>query len=394
MIMPVTDDQIKAPVKLRSSGKTMDRTGVAFIVLDIYPCYIGGLEIFYNKLLPEVSKKFDVTLITCCSKVKAGNYTVHKIPRRFLSIPGTTRITTLLFTALALIRLRRSISIVHLPYTGNSGKWGFVLPFLKKYFGISYLLHIHGGGMMKWKRMSADKALFKHAGKILAVSKVTKEEYERRSGKEVELVFPLVPFTKEEKGEEVIRRELNLQPDEKVILFVGSIKPLKAPDVLLRAFFQLGREFIQKEKLKLIFVGGGSMLSSLEKEVTDSGFGDHVRFVGKIPYAEVPGFYKIADIYVIPSRFEGTPKSLLEAMYNELPIIGADVNGIQNILEHGVDGLLFQKDDAEDLKQCLKKFIKDESEGRRQGKAAKDKYEKSYTFEQTIDNLTRIYKDQ
>ena len=77
----------------------MEGKYVAYIMLDIYPCATGGMEIYYNNLLPEIARHKKVLLITCCNKIKDTNYQIEYISKKLYSIPGTTRIATLLFTA-------------------------------------------------------------------------------------------------------------------------------------------------------------------------------------------------------------------------------------------------------------------------------------------------------
>ena len=142
------------------------------------------MEIFYSKLLPEIAQKENVVLITKCNKIECENFKIITIPDKFLWIPGTGKLASILFTAVELIKLKKNIKVVHLPYTSMGGRWGTVFPLLKWLFGIDYLLHIHGGGMKEWKKLGADKVLFHSASKIISVSDVTKTEYEKKDGPE------------------------------------------------------------------------------------------------------------------------------------------------------------------------------------------------------------------
>lgn len=369
-----------------------NRKYIVHIVLNIYPCSIGGLEIFYSKLLPEMSHKLDVLLITGCQRTISCNFPVVKIRKRFLSIPGTGKFAGLFFSALKLISLRKQIKIVHLPYTANSGRWGFVLPFLKYFFGVKYLLHLHGGGMKKWKPFDGNRALVKHANKLIAVSDVIKNEYQKRSGRKIEVVLPLVPHELAKSSREILRQKLNIDPQEIVILFVGSLKELKAPDVLLEAFSQLGREFIRREKLRVIFVGDGKLREKLERAVNEQDLSEYVNFAGIIPHANIADYYKIADLYVITSHFEGTPNSLLEAMFNKLAIVGSDVNGINNILTHGQDSLLFEKNNSGDLNAKLLELLGNREKWDSLGEAAYKKYLERFSFNETVNKFIEVYQ--
>ncbi len=71
----------------------------------------------------------------------------------------------------------------------------------------------------------------------------------------------------------------------------------------------------------------------------------------------MPEILKIADIYVIPSLFEGTSLSLLEAMFNGLPIIGSDARGINSMIVAGKNGVLFETGNATDLHTKVKTML-------------------------------------
>lgn len=364
---------------------------VTYLVLGIYPCQTGGMEIFYFKLLPKIAEKEYVALITHCNKIISDNYKIIRIPKNVFSIPKTSRIGTLFYVTLALVKHRKQIKIVHFPYTSNAGKWGFVLPLLKIIFGIKYLLHIHGGGMKPWQKRNADRILFKHADKLLSVSSVTKEEYQIRSNREIEVVLPLVQFEQAKESKLNIRRKFNYSLDVKIILSVGSLKELKAPDVLLEAFTQLGKEFIQEHKLRLIFVGDGPLRNQLAARTEELGLAPYVVFTGKISYDDVPEYYKMSDIYVIPSKFEGTPKSLLEAMYNILPVIGSNVNGISNLVKHNENGFLFQPNNSLDLKEKIIYVINNPEKAKHYAEKAHYYFSKHYNINTTITQLINFY---
>ena len=364
---------------------------VVYLVLSIYPCSTGCLEIFYHKLLPEMAKRENVAIITSCNKLKNPNYKVIIIKKRILSIPGTGKFGIIIHSASALIKFRKNVKIIHFPYTSNSGRWGLLFPLLKKFFKISYLLQIHGGGMKPWKKINLDRILFRYADKILAVSTIIKDEYEKRSGRTIEVGYPLVPFVKASESKDYIKAKLKFNLEDRIILFVGSLKELKSPDVLLNAYIQLGKQYIEKNNIKLIFVGEGVLKESLIKQVNSNDLSQRVIFTGNISYFKVSYYYKIADIYVIPSKFEGTPKSLLEAMFNKLPIIGSNVNGINNIIIHNTNGMLFKEDHINELEAHIRTLLNDEEKADYLAKAACKTYKKSFSFKNSVRQLIYSY---
>jgi glycosyltransferase involved in cell wall biosynthesis len=332
-----------------------------------------------------------VLLITCCRRYSKGNYKVIVIPRNLFSIPWTTTLVTFSFTALTLIKYRKVIRLIHFPYASNAGKWGYLLSTLRYFFSIKYLLHCHGGGMGEWKILSGNRILFNNAESLISVSKILQKEYEKRTRRTVHLIYPVYPFNAPEESKNKLREKFNFSKDNHIILYVGSLKSIKAPQTLMNAFLGLKNESSQFSNVRLVIIGMGPMMTTLEKQATKSGWVNDISIMGYIPNEEISEFYKISDYYVITSHFEGTSKSLLEAMFNKLPIIGTKVPGIDNIIIHNSNGLLIDKDNANQLMFCLKRLIKDPGLSHNLGLAAYQTYQESYTFDKTLSSLLSIY---
>src|SRR5690606_15066329 len=117
------------------------------------------------------------------------------------------------------------------------------------------------------------------------------------------------------KTREEIRKELNAGGTERMLLSVGSIKPIKGSDFAINCFLKLGKEYFRKNKLKMFFIGDGILRSDLELAVKDNNMDDEIKFLGKRRKEDIGSYLNAADIFIFPSQFEGTPLSLLEAMY-------------------------------------------------------------------------------
>ena len=130
------------------------------------------------------------------------------------------------------------------------------------------------------------------------------------------------------------------------LLLVGMFKSLvKAPDVLLQALARCGE--LPGPPLELTFVGDGKFLPQMEELARELGVGDQVHFAGRLPSgASVRKALDEADLYVLPSRQEGLPRSLIEAMARGLPAVATRVGGVSELLP---DEVTVPPDDVEAL---------------------------------------------
>ncbi|MCP2362363.1 D-inositol-3-phosphate glycosyltransferase [Nonomuraea thailandensis] len=159
------------------------------------------------------------------------------------------------------------------------------------------------------------------------------------------------------------RHRLGLPQDAHVLLFVGRIQPLKAPDVLLRA---ASRMLIDdpslRSRLVVACVGGPSgnglarpsLLTDLAAEL---GIADVVRLVPPAPQEELADWYRAADVTVVPSYSESFGLVALESQACGTPVAAAAVGGLRTAVRDGVSGLLVDGHDPAEWAQALRRFV-------------------------------------
>jgi glycosyltransferase involved in cell wall biosynthesis len=364
---------------------------IAVISHNIYPCSLGGLEVFNYYFIKELAVQgHKIWIFTFCNN-DWNNENIHHI-KLWRGVPGLATLSIYCSIIINLIKLKNKIDIIHIPYTSNE-PLAFPILFIKKLLHLPYVIVIHGGGMDEWKLKLLHGLFFKHAADIVAVSEIIGKEYEKRSGRKIKIIPPLLPFNESTISKSEIRNKYGISEKEIVILSLGTIKEIKGSDVLLEAFLSLGKYYIESNNLKLVYVGDGPMKVELEKITLEKNFSRHVIFFGSIPHKKVSEMYKLADIYIIPSLFEGKPISLLEAMFNGLTIIGSNVNGISNIITHKKNGVLFEKGNSDDLKNKIIEIIDNRNLARNLGDSAKNNYSKRYIFQNIISDHIKLYKE-
>lgn len=149
------------------------------------------------------------------------------------------------------------------------------------------------------------------------------------------------------------------------ILNIGRLNPQKAQDVLIDAFVDVAAE---NPDWRLMIVGQGEQETALREQAQRLRIGGRVDFVERVddPYL----YYNAAHIFALPSRFEGTPNVLLEAMTARLPAIVSDAcGGALDYVEDGVSGLVVRVGDKDSLAAALRRLINDAALRQRLGDA-------------------------
>ena len=129
---------------------------------------------------------------------------------------------------------------------------------------------------------------------------------------------------------------------ENRLLFVGRLTHQKNLSLLFRA--------LSDSDYSLDIIGDGELRDALQQEASQSRL--NINFLGSVPNSTLPGYYRQCSIFVLPSLFEGNPKTLLEAMACGCAVVGTDSEGINNVIQHEVSGLL-----AEPTPQSLRTQI-------------------------------------
>ena len=177
-------------------------------------------------------------------------------------------------------------------------------------------------------------------------------------------------------------KPLNLEKKEKSVLFIGRFHPVKNIDNLIKAFSELN-------DFNLTMIGEGSPFESYIEDYKDDDL--NIDYIGVVPNNELPKIINQHQIFILPSYYEGTPKTLLAAMSSGSACIGTDVRGINNIIEHKANGYLC-KTDAMSIKNAILNLYNNKDLRVKISNAARD-----YVIENcSIDSITQkeylIYK--
>lgn len=164
-----------------------------------------------------------------------------------------------------------------------------------------------------------------------------------------------------------LEEDSGLNVPKPVIVAMGRLELQKGFDLLIQAFSRLDEHY---DEWNLLIIGEGSRRAELKAMVKQRGLGGRVSLLGRIknPHAVL----RRADIFILPSRYEGFPNALLESMAVGLPVISFDCHsGPGEIIEDRVNGLLVPPEDVEALAVAMERLMRNEDERTRLGTNAK-----------------------
>lgn len=171
-----------------------------------------------------------------------------------------------------------------------------------------------------------------------------------------------------------------------VIGYIGRLVPSKAIDTLLISVSRL-----KFENWRLAIVGEGECRWVLEKQAEELGIADKVCFFGfrEDRIAFLRGF----DLFVLPSRSEGIPRSVMEAMAAGVPVIASKIQGCRDLIEDGRSGLLCEVDDTEGFTSKIEHVLKDSIFRKELADSARDRVNRSFSAQTMATAYSNLYSD-
>ncbi len=217
------------------------------------------------------------------------------------------------------------------------------------------------------------------AHKLVAVSEKTYQISLREGVHEEHItVIPngIVPLPIENRNRLDIRKEAGMGADDLVLLSVGRLVYQKAHEILIACMPEVLKDF---PNTKVWIFGEGPLRADLQAQVERLGLSNSVKLPGKSDH--IPSLLASADIFVLPSRWEGLPIALLEAMSAGLPCISTKVEGVDEVLVEGKHGLFVPVENPEMLAQAILQLLRHPETRSKMGEAAREHISTSYTVD-------------
>lgn len=310
-----------------------------------------------------------------------------RLPPNVELLTNRWRLPTLLYSLLIPILYRRELGSAAIYKTNQmDGAWSALLAALlyrKKliirsgYELLSFLERQRAG----WVKRALIKVLERFAytfGDVICVASLSDKQYIIETFKIASQKIQYLPNYVDTD----VFRPLALPKDPHRVLFVGRLVEQKNLENLITA--------IAGTPLRLVVIGRGPLENKLKELARASGA--TVEFRGNVPHAALPEEINRAALFVLPSWYEGCPKTLLEAMACGAACVGTDVEGINTVVRHRENGYLSQTDSGS-IHHALLEVQADSALRKRVGEAARRTIEEGFSLESVVDKEWGIYSN-
>ena|SRR5215211_2130 len=312
-----------------------------------------------------------------------GRVTIYRVPglrrRQDRSNPLEQIVFILSASVLSLIRVPRLKPQATLAFFGVPS--GAVAWLIKNLYQVPYVISLRGGDVPGFRPYDFRvyhklvspflRHIWKHAAAVVANS-----EGLRRLANAFDPRFdiPIIPNGVELESYKVAERNWS----QSRLLSVGRIVHQKGLDLAMRALGGL-KELNWEWRI----AGDGPQMHMLESLARELGIGERVIFLGWQSREQLMECYKQANVFLFPSRHEGMPNALLEAMASGLPVIASCIAGNEELVIDHETGYLVPSEDIEALHIALKKILSDSALRERMGTASRQYAAANYSWEST-----------
>ena len=170
------------------------------------------------------------------------------------------------------------------------------------------------------------------------------------------------------------------------VFAVGRLIKIKNFEMIIDVFARLKSDY---QNIHLSIAGDGPLLGSLKARVHSLGLNRSVQFLGYV--RNIQSVYESADCFVLASKSEGVPISILEAMASSSPIIATEVGGIREVICHGKTGLLVPPNNPIAFYDSLKALLDDNEMRISLGEAARRSFEERFTSKKMAKSYSTLY---
>ena len=221
-------------------------------------------------------------------------------------------------------------------------------------------------------RLQTEKRLLTLADGIIAANPDERADLIWRMGVATEKVCTIPPGVDlglfQPRPKAASRAKLGIPPDERVVLFVGRIDPIKGIDTLIEAAEIIVSSRSVEPAPTFLIVGGDlgadgapvGPLAGVAESIARRGIESSFRLVGSQPQDQLPVFYSAADVVAVPSRYESFGLVAVEALACAKPVVASRVGGLRFTIDEGTTGFLVKPQSPQALARALETILNDD----------------------------------
>ena len=282
---------------------------------------------------------------------------------------------------------------------------GFMSAVVNRLLKIPYVITLHGSDIFISKQnfifKNMAKWTLKHAAMVTSVTPVFLPELAALGVPEEKRcmipngVTPSVFSTPSQKRITKLRETLSIPENDLVVFALGRIVLKKGFNVLIQALPYV-REKIQD--VRIIVGGDGTDLPRLKTLAEETGVSDIVHFPGTINRTDVPVYFYLSDLFVLPAVFDpkgnvdGCPIVILEAMACGKPVVSSNISGIPIVVKDGETGILVDEKNVNGLATAIISLLENPKKREQFGRAAQQRIQQELTWTKTVEQFISIYQ--
>jgi len=339
---------------------------------------IGGAETVLGHLLAGLDSGIEATVLGVHPEVVEAIAGRRRDCRRAVTRAVRHKGDLGAIAAHARIVRRLDPDVIHVNLQSPwAGQYGILAGILGRYpvVAVEHSVFPSTSSLQRVLRRGLERRLAAHVG----VAERSARSFERVAGLRpgsLEVIYNGVP--------DVPAMPVDRPVPGPIVGTAGRFVPEKSLDTLIAALAMLPAE------VSCVLVGDGPERRRLEALAAASGAGDRIVFTGWVPHAR--DYLAIMDVVAIPSRFEGFPLAMVEAMLAERPIVASAVGSIPEAIEDGVTGRLIPVGDAGALASAIGDLLTDPATAARLGAEARRRAVARFTVERMVDAYEQLYE--
>jgi phosphatidylinositol alpha-1,6-mannosyltransferase len=361
------------------------------VVRDYFPPQVGGI----SKMMASVCQLLGAENISCATAAPGASslldgagqpINVHYVPSLFA--PGRARMLSSLVLVWPRLLLRERPQLLQFA-TCQDAYWGLAL---HKTLRMPFVIYAHGNEVLHAASIAWDRPreALRNAALVVANSRYTARLLTENIDVDPDRIRVLHPgcdtqrFSPDVTPDEARRLLGDLGGRAPILLSVGNLVERKGHDLVLRALPQLKQRW---PGLLYVVVGGGAFKPALEALAEQLGVASSVRFAGRIDSATLPSFYRLCDVFVMPSRLraehydvEGFGIVYIEAGACGKPVVGGLSGGTEDAVVDGYTGLLVDPNDSAALAAGLARVLENPDWARELGDNARRRAVAEFTW--------------